>query len=164
MLKHTPDQSGLSGRNGVSPWPFLGTALLLVLVFLYFGCAPETEPVPVDEPVAGSVAVSTQALTQTVTLSSVFTHFTANGSTNGITYSSLVASNGKVYYQPVLWNQLYWRVGDTATFPLTFGWYPAPLSNADDAVRKGLSGRKLYMMSNGTYVKGLNLEGKLVVP
>jgi hypothetical protein len=135
---------------------------MFLIPFVLFGCAEDLTPAPGDEPVAGSVAVSALPLTQTVTLASVFTHFTANGSANGVTYSTLVA-NGKIYYQPVLWNQLYWRVGDTATFPLTFGWYPAPISNADDAVRKGLSGRKLYLMSNGTYVKGLNLEGKLVV-
>lgn len=125
------------------------------------GCAAEDlTPPPGDEPVAGSVAVSTAALTQTVTITSVFNHFTLNGVPNGVTYSTMVV-NGTVYYKPMLWRPIYWRVGDTATFPVEFGWYQG-FNSAELQVCKQLSGHKLYAKSNGTYVQGLNLEGKLV--
>lgn len=130
---------------------------MFLIPFVLFGCAPDMEPSPGDEPVAGSVAVSALPLTQTVTLQSVFTHFGTN-----VTYQTLSTTQGTIW-RPVLGKQLYWRVGDTATFPVQFGWYPGTLGTAEQHVCKILSGRKLYLMSNGTYTKGLNLEGKLVV-
>lgn len=134
----------------------------LVLALVLFGCAEDLTPPAGDEPVAGSVAVSVQPLTATVTLQSVYNHFSTNGVPNGVTYSVRIV-NGVQEYRPVLWEPLYWRVGDTATFPVVFGWYPGTAEAAQQHVCKILSGRKLYLRQNGTYVKGLNLEGKLVV-
>lgn len=119
------------------------------------GCAAELEPVG-DEPVAGSVAVETQALTQTVTLASVLQHF-------GLGTPTLTAVPGTTtYWRANLPKKLYTKVGDTAVFELKNGYWQG-LEQPLDELCRSLSNRKVYLMVNSSLAQGLNLEGKIVV-
>lgn len=132
--------------------------LFALFTVLFLGCAEEALPEG-DEPVAGSVAAVAAPLTATVTLTSVLNHF----GISGVSFNAMPILN-QVHYQVVLPKTLYWRVGDTATFPFKFGYHAGNVDTGGyDVLCKALSGRKLYVKINGAYAQGLNLEGKLVV-
>jgi len=134
--------------------------LLVALCLSLVGCAGEVGSVEPDageyEPEVGALM---QPLTATVTLSSVLEHLTVGTPT----FTILKPVSGGTYYEPFWGKQIYWRVGDTATFPLKVGAHRGTYEEGLDAVCKALSGRKLYIMVNGSLARGINLENKLVV-
>ncbi len=140
-----------------------GIALILVAYVGLFiavfttGCATD-EPTNVEpydpEP---EVAGQQQALTATVKLSAVLTHF-------GLPTYYLEASPGTSLYRVRLDKQLFVKIGDSAYFEVKSGyWAGTPDAAAVEQLCIALSGHKVYLRTNGVYNTGLNLEGRLVV-